>query len=152
MEVEANEKRRSSFAISLLSGGMAGTAVDVSLYPLDTIKTRLQSPQGFWNAGGFRGVYKGLSAAATGSAPSASLFFCTYELSKRLIKERYPNGSDALRNLMSGGMGEVVSPILSAFVIGVSYFNCRWHALCVFRLKSSSKECRQECMGLLLLQ
>ncbi|CAM9478442.1 unnamed protein product, partial [Hapterophycus canaliculatus] len=48
---------------------MAGTAVDVALYPLDTIKTRLQSPKGFLKAGGLRGVYNGLSAAAVGSAP-----------------------------------------------------------------------------------
>lgn len=48
---------------------MAGTAVDVALFPLDTIKTRLQSSQGFFKAGGFRGIYKGLSAAAIGSAP-----------------------------------------------------------------------------------
>lgn len=51
------------------AGGMAGTAVDVALYPLDTIKTRLQSPEGFLKAGGLRGVYNGLSAAAVGSAP-----------------------------------------------------------------------------------
>lgn len=54
---------------ALLSGAAAGVSVDVSLYPIDTLKTRLQSPQGFWGSGGFRGVYKGLSAAASGSAP-----------------------------------------------------------------------------------
>ena len=54
---------------ALLSGAAAGVSVDVGLYPIDTIKTRLQSPQGFIKSGGFRGVYKGLSAAASGSAP-----------------------------------------------------------------------------------
>ena len=34
------------FAFVLQSGGVAGTSVDVALYPLDTIKTRLQSSQG----------------------------------------------------------------------------------------------------------
>lgn len=48
---------------------MAGTSVDIALFPLDTIKTRLQSAHGFFKAGGFRGVYSGLSAAAAGSAP-----------------------------------------------------------------------------------
>ena len=57
---------------ALLSGAAAGVSVDVSLYPIDTLKTRLQSPQGFWKSGGFRGVYKGLSAAASGSAPGIS--------------------------------------------------------------------------------
>jgi Mitochondrial carrier protein len=35
-----------AFALWLQSGGVAGTSVDVALYPLDTIKTRLQSSQG----------------------------------------------------------------------------------------------------------
>ena len=48
-----------SFLTSLVSGGLAGTAVDVSLFPLDTIKTRLQSRQGFLAAGGFRNIYSG---------------------------------------------------------------------------------------------
>eukprot|EP01083_Nonionella_stella_P142155 439241_1 len=70
---------------ALISGAAAGVSVDVSLYPIDTLKTRLQSPQGFLKSGGFRGIYKGLSAAALGSAPGAALFFLTYESSKPFI-------------------------------------------------------------------
>ena len=77
-----------SFMTSLVAGGLAGTSVDVALFPLDTIKTRLQSPQGFVQAGGFRGVYNGLGAAAAGSAPGAALFFSTYEVSATNTKER----------------------------------------------------------------
>ena len=71
-----------SFATALVAGGLAGTSVDVALFPIDTLKTRLQSPQGFLNAGGFRGIYNGLGAAAAGSAPGAALFFSTYEVRK----------------------------------------------------------------------
>lgn len=60
---------RGEYVACMLGGGMAGTAVDVALYPLDTIKTRLQSEAGFWRSGGFAGVYRGLSSAAAGSAP-----------------------------------------------------------------------------------
>ena len=63
-------------------------AVDVALYPLDTLKTRLQSANGFFKAGGFRGVYKGLSAAAIGSAPGAALFFGAYDTCKRDLQKR----------------------------------------------------------------
>lgn len=70
-----------SFLTSLVAGGLAGTTVDVALFPIDTIKTRLQAPQGFVKAGGFSGVYNGLGAAAVGSAPGAALFFSTYEVS-----------------------------------------------------------------------
>jgi len=48
---------------------MAGTAVDTALFPLDTLKTRLQSKAGFAASGGFRGVYSGLTSAVIGSAP-----------------------------------------------------------------------------------
>ena len=58
---------------------MAGTTVDLSLYPLDTLKTRLQSSQGFLRAGGFGGVYAGVGSAVVGSAPGAALFFVSYE-------------------------------------------------------------------------
>ena len=69
-----------SFFTALIAGGVAGTSVDCALFPIDTLKTRMQSPQGFIKAGGFRGVYNGLGAAAVGSSPGAALFFCTYEV------------------------------------------------------------------------
>lgn len=55
--------------ISLQGGGVAGLVVDVVLYPLDTLKTRLQSAQGFKKAGGFGNIYKGIGPQAIGSAP-----------------------------------------------------------------------------------
>ena len=45
------------------------------LFPLDTLKTRLQSTQGFTKSGGFRGIYSGLASAASGSAPSGINLF-----------------------------------------------------------------------------
>lgn len=55
---------------SLIAGAGAGLAVDLLLYPVDTLKTRLQSPRGFVHAGGFAAIYAGLPAAAVGAAPS----------------------------------------------------------------------------------
>ncbi|CAM9549681.1 unnamed protein product, partial [Discosporangium mesarthrocarpum] len=102
----------------LQSGGMAGTAVDVALFPLDTIKTRLQSPQGFLKAGGLSGIYKGLGAAAVGSAPGgkkgngqaakiyypsgAALFFSAYEASKKALGETSP-----ISHMAAASVGEV---------------------------------------------
>lgn len=56
--------------LSLQAGGCAGMCVDLTLFPLDTVKTRLQSPQGFYKAGGFRGIYAGVPSAAVGSFPN----------------------------------------------------------------------------------
>jgi solute carrier family 25 S-adenosylmethionine transporter 26 len=80
-----SSERHTPFAISLLAGGLAGTSVDLALFPIDTIKTRLQSPQGLVASGGFRGVYRGVLAAAAGSAPGAALFFGTYETMKPIV-------------------------------------------------------------------
>lgn len=74
-----------TFAHALLAGGVAGTTVDLTLFPLDTLKTRLQSSEGFFASGGFRGIYRGVGSAALGSAPGAAFFFCTYEATKSAL-------------------------------------------------------------------
>ena len=61
--------------------------VDLSLYPIDTLKTRLQSSRGFWASGGFSGIYRGVGSAFAGSAPGAALFFVTYDGAKRKLHE-----------------------------------------------------------------
>ncbi|KAI8963017.1 mitochondrial carrier [Daldinia sp. FL1419] len=76
------------FATALLAGGIAGTTVDLSLFPLDTLKTRLQSREGFFPSGGFRGIYRGVGSAVVGSAPGAAFFFCTYEGVKGVLARR----------------------------------------------------------------
>lgn len=65
----------------MIAGGIAGLTVDLALYPLDTLKTRLQSSEGFLKAGGFRGVYRGMQSVALGSAPGSAAFFVAYEQS-----------------------------------------------------------------------
>jgi solute carrier family 25 S-adenosylmethionine transporter 26 len=77
-----------AFSTALLAGALAGTTVDLSLFPLDTLKTRLQSSSGFVASGGFTGVYRGVGSAIIGSAPGAALFFCTYEYSKAFLSAR----------------------------------------------------------------
>lgn len=97
------------YLTSLISGGMAGLVVDVVLFPIDTIKTRLQSEKRFWRAGGFRGIYNGLSPAAAGSVPSAALFFCTYESLKKLLSP-YAHGQQThLVHMSSAAIAEVVA-------------------------------------------
>ena len=72
------------------AGAAAGFAVDLSLFPLDTIKTRLQSTNGFWASGGFSNIYRGLGPAALASVPGGALFFGTYENSKTALLRQFP--------------------------------------------------------------
>ncbi|CAG9532703.1 unnamed protein product [Cercopithifilaria johnstoni] len=72
------------FGQPLFCGAAAGLVADLTLYPLDTIKTRLQSSEGFTAAGGMRNIYRGMGSVIIGSAPSAALFFSTYNALKRV--------------------------------------------------------------------
>ncbi|WPG99010.1 Hypothetical protein R9X50_00181200 [Acrodontium crateriforme] len=106
----------SPYARSLIAGALAGTTVDTSLFPLDTLKTRLQSSAGFWNAGGFRGVYNGIGSAVVGSAPGAALFFVTYEgvkgsafIQRNLSKDGGRDGGGALGHMIAASLGEVAA-------------------------------------------
>lgn len=87
-----------------------GTTVDVALYPLDTVKTRLQSSQGFLKSGGFKSVYKGLSITAIGSAPGAALFFSTYEKVKQILASQ--NLPQPINQMIAASSGEMVSTVL----------------------------------------
>ena len=64
---------------------MAGTAVDLLFFPIDTVKTRLQASQGFAAAGGFRGMYKGIGSVVVGSAPGGEQpFFSVLQLNESM--------------------------------------------------------------------
>ncbi|XP_014107157.1 S-adenosylmethionine mitochondrial carrier protein isoform X3 [Parus major] len=102
---------RESWA-ALAAGGIAGVCVDLILFPLDTVKTRLQSPQGFRKAGGFRGIYAGVPSTAIGSFPNAAAFFITYENVKSVL----PHGSSSYlspaTHMVAASLGEVVACLI----------------------------------------
>lgn len=75
------------FAVSVCAGAVAGVATEAAVFPVDCLKTRLQSPRGFWSSGGFRGLYAGLPVAMLGCAPASAIFFTTFEGSKKVMKK-----------------------------------------------------------------
>lgn len=94
------------------SGGAAGFCVDVALFPIDTIKTRLQSERGFWRSGGFSGVYRGLGPAAAGSSPTAALFFVTYESMKSFLSVHATKEQAPLVHMAAASIGEIVACLI----------------------------------------
>ncbi|XP_067611229.1 mitochondrial S-adenosylmethionine carrier protein isoform X4 [Pseudorca crassidens] len=98
---------RPGFTASLVAGGVAGVCVDLILFPLDTIKTRLQSPQGFNKAGGFRGIYAGVPSAAIGSFPNAAAFFITYEYVKWFLHTDSSSYLMPVKHMLAASAGEV---------------------------------------------
>ena len=62
-------RMKSLLYLIVQAGGCAGLSVDMILYPLDTVKTRLQSEPGLFRSGGFRGVYQGIGSVSIASVP-----------------------------------------------------------------------------------
>lgn len=103
------ESQETPFTLAMVAGGIAGTTVDVVLFPLDTLKTRLQATDGFWKAGGFRGIYNGVLATSLGAAPGAAMFFGAYEGMKPRLKELNGGREHWLHHLISSSFGEVAA-------------------------------------------
>ena len=93
-----------SLVVPVIAGGVAGLFTDIALFPLDTVKTRLQ--QGSYQPNMFRGLYQGLGPAAIASAPSAAIFFGTYEYMKRAIAGP---GSSVFANGSAAAVAEVAA-------------------------------------------
>jgi len=99
-----------SFKTSLLSGAMAGIMVDVSMFPIDTIKTRMQSPDGFIKAGGFRGVYNGVLVASLGAAPGSAFFFTAYDFSKHYLSQHI--SFEPATHMLGAAIGEAAACVV----------------------------------------
>lgn len=97
------------FTLAMIAGGCAGTTVDVVLFPLDTLKTRLQAEGGFMKAGGFNGVFNGVVATAIGAAPGAAMFFSAYEGMKPKLQNLNGGKEHPLHHSIAASCGEVAA-------------------------------------------
>ncbi|KIW94137.1 uncharacterized protein Z519_05453 [Cladophialophora bantiana CBS 173.52] len=110
---------------SLIAGAFAGLTVDFSLYPLDTIKTRLQSNLTSTSKhassivlprhtlqGTLRSMYAGLPSALLGSMPSAASFFVVYDGVKRSLIDpttTQPSPHQAYAHMLASSLGEIAA-------------------------------------------
>ena len=120
---------------SLLAGALAGLTVDFSLYPLDTLKTRLQSQflhparpsNGIASSsptphltsrhtlrGTIRSMYAGLPSALLGSMPSAASFFVVYDGVKRSLLPPNPTIPSSARSASSTRTRETAVHMLAS--------------------------------------
>ncbi|KAI0561467.1 mitochondrial carrier (BOU / S-adenosylmethionine carrier) [Gracilaria domingensis] len=79
-----------TFRIALGAGAVAGFTVDAVLFPLDTLKTRLQlsssvAPKS--PAALLTGLYAGFGPAVVASAPAAAAFFGVYDYVKHVLEQ-----------------------------------------------------------------
>ena len=104
---------RDSFVTGLLSGAVAGTTVDLILFPLDTVKTRLQATAGAkLSLKTFQGIFNGVAPAIAASAPCAATFFGAYDSFKRILKEKLPENCDTLAHAGAAAGADLVQSVV----------------------------------------
>ncbi|KAK0567216.1 hypothetical protein OC861_002813 [Tilletia horrida] len=74
---------------TLFAGTLSALTVDIAIYPLDTLKSRLQDPKRHIHfpdgKGMSRGLYQGIGPVLVASLPAAGAFFTSYEYGKRVL-------------------------------------------------------------------
>jgi hypothetical protein len=101
-----------------IAGAAAAFTVDLIVYPLDTIKTRLQSADykkvyrngtnTAFTPAMFRGVYQGVGSVIIATLPASGAFFSTYESVKAALHRANPQRGDD----NEGGL--IPTPVLHA--------------------------------------
>ncbi|KIY96601.1 Mitoferrin-1 [Monoraphidium neglectum] len=89
-----------TFVSHMLAGSVAGVVEHTAMYPVDTIKTRMQALshpgqrlhtstiqalRAVLRREGARGLYRGVGAVAGGAGPAHALYFATYEAAKSAL-------------------------------------------------------------------
>ncbi|KAJ3882887.1 mitochondrial carrier [Lentinula edodes] len=89
-----DDPREISGVSRFLSGGLGGISSQLSIYPIETLKTQMMSSTGqqkrtliqaakhVWTLGGFRAYYRGLSIGLIGVFPYSAIDMSTFEALK----------------------------------------------------------------------
>ncbi|KAL6611172.1 hypothetical protein ACP70R_039100 [Stipagrostis hirtigluma subsp. patula] len=94
-----------------IAGGAAGVVVETALYPIDTIKTRLQAAQGGSKIR-WKGLYAGLAGNTVGVLPASAVFVGVYEPTKRKLLEMFPESLSAIAHLTAGAIGGAAASLI----------------------------------------
>ncbi|KAL8142916.1 LOW QUALITY PROTEIN: hypothetical protein V2J09_015948 [Rumex salicifolius] len=109
----------------IIAGGTAGVIVETALYPIDTIKTRLQAARG----GGqivLKGLYSGLAGNLVGVLPygfsdylmniahlmASATFVGVYEPAKQRLLKLLPENLSAVAHLTAGALGGLAASLI----------------------------------------
>ncbi|TNV87136.1 hypothetical protein FGO68_gene1189 [Halteria grandinella] len=104
--------------ISAVSGGIAGISIDFALFPVDSIKTRLQLKASskkvdYTKEAQQVSKYKGFLSAMLAAFPCAAVFWCTYEYSKfTLWKNMGDRVNVSVQHIIAATLAEVTQALV----------------------------------------
>eukprot|EP00798_Chlamydomonas_sp_ICE-L_P023375 gene23375-30636_t len=112
-----------TFVRHMVAGGLAGTMEHAAMYPVDTIKTRMQALShpgqrlhsvSLWQAmntairrEGLKGLYKGVGAVIAGAGPAHAFHFAVFEAAKEAM-----GGNDDDHNPMIAGVAGAAATVV----------------------------------------
>eukprot|EP00850_Spirogloea_muscicola_P000510 SM000002S05590 [mRNA] locus=s2:1072655:1082887:- [translate_table: standard] len=94
-----------------IAGATAGVTVETVLYPIDTIKTRLQAVR-TGSAINLRGLYSGLSGNLAGVLPASAIFVGVYEPLKQKLLQTFPEHLSVAAHLTAGAAGGLAASLV----------------------------------------
>ena len=92
----------------ILAGGLSRGAAVTSMFPIDTLKTRLQMGQPSLSAVIKPPYFPGYNAAIFSQIPYGMAVFGTYEGTKGLLLDRFPQGNKTVIFFLAAVLGDVV--------------------------------------------
>ncbi len=107
----SDETLSAVFTRSLLAGGLAGCSVDLVLFPLDSLKTRLQAYKSGQTLS-FKNPYSGLASTMLASFPCAATFWATYMTAKRTFRSALPDLHPAAIHLLAAACGSTATSLV----------------------------------------
>ncbi|RLN17348.1 mitochondrial carrier C12B10.09 [Panicum miliaceum] len=107
-----------------IAGGTAGVVVETALYPIDTIKTRLQAARGGSRIE-WKGLYSGLAGNLVGVLPASAIFVGVYEPTKRKLLETLPENLSAVAHFTAGAIGGIAASLVRVPTEGYGSFLLR---------------------------
>ncbi|GKV39864.1 hypothetical protein SLEP1_g47569 [Rubroshorea leprosula] len=104
-----------SFCEGAIAGAAAGVAAEAALYPIDTIKTRLQAVHG----GGkiiLKGLYSGLAENVAGVFLASALYVGVYEPTRQKLLNDFPEKISAFAHLTASALGGALGGAASSII------------------------------------
>ncbi|RHZ67248.1 hypothetical protein Glove_302g24 [Diversispora epigaea] len=117
----------SSLAVNLTAGALAGIGEHTIMYPVDSIKTRMQiinpTPQAvytgvanafsrIYTTEGIRTLWRGVNSVVLGAGPAHALYFGTYEICKDLFGANIGEGHHPFAHGAAGACATIASDAL----------------------------------------